>query len=58
MTQKTFTFKDVETLKPFLDSFGKILPAAATKLKPKEQRRLAREVKRARHLALLSFTSK
>ena len=57
-TQKVFTFKDVETLKTFLDSFGKILPAAATKLKTKKQRRLAREVKRARHLALLSFTNK
>jgi small subunit ribosomal protein S18 len=58
MVQKIFTYKDIETLKPFLDSFGKIMPAAATKLKAKEQRKLAKEVKRARHLAILPFTSK
>ena len=58
MVQKKFTFKDLETLKPFLDSFGKILPAVATKLKAKEQRKMAKEVKRARHLALLPFTNK
>ncbi len=58
MVQKKFTFKDLETLKPFLDSVGKILPAVATKLKAKEQRKLAKEVKRARHLALLPFTNK
>lgn len=58
MTQKEFSFKDIDNLKSYIDSFGKIMPAAATKLKAKEQKKLAREVKRARHLALLPFSSK
>lgn len=44
-----------ETLKPFIDDFGRIRPRRTTRLNAKAQRRLAREVKRARQIALLPF---
>lgn len=47
--------KQPEILKEFIDERGKILPRRATKLTAKTQRRLTREIKRARHLALLPF---
>ena len=56
--QVNFSYKDGESLKNFIDSFGKILPAQASKISSNTQKRVAREVKRARHLALLPFVSK
>ena len=50
-------YKDTKSLKRFLSESGKILPRRRTGLGAKMQRRLTREVKRARHLALLPFTS-
>ncbi|MBN1284800.1 MAG: 30S ribosomal protein S18 [Anaerolineae bacterium] len=50
------TYKDPDTLRRFLTEHGKIRPRRQTGLYAKDQRRLAREVKRARHLALLPFT--
>jgi small subunit ribosomal protein S18 len=52
-----FDYKDVETLKKYLDSYGQIMPRTATGLNAKLQTQLAREVKRARHLGLLQFVS-
>ncbi len=54
--KKDFSYKDVSTLDRFITDQGYILPRSKTGLKKKEQRRLAREIKRARHLALLPFT--
>ena len=48
-------YKKVETLKPFVDDFGRIRPRRQTRLDSATQARLAREVKRARHLALMPF---
>lgn len=48
-------YKKPETLRPFLDDFGRIRPRRQTRLNAKAQRRLAREVKRSRHVALLPF---
>jgi small subunit ribosomal protein S18 len=56
--QLNFSYKDVESLRNFIDSFGKILPAQASKISSNTQKRVAREIKRARHLALLPFTQK
>ncbi|MCA9369588.1 MAG: 30S ribosomal protein S18 [Pseudomonadales bacterium] len=50
------SYKDSETLKLFVTEQGALLPREATTLSQKNQRKLAREVKRARHLALLPFT--
>ena len=48
-------YKKWEVLSNFISERGKIYPGARTGLDAKTQRRLTREVKRARHLALLPF---
>mgnify|MGYP005850735375 CR=1 FL=1 len=50
-------YKDPETLRRFVTDHGKIRPRRQTGLFATVPRRLAREVKRARHLALLPFAS-
>jgi small subunit ribosomal protein S18 len=50
-------YKDPEPLRRYLTGQGKIRPRRQTGVCAKHQRRLAREVKRARHLALLPFTA-
>ena len=52
---KCFDYKDVETLQRFITETGKIRPRRQTGNCARCQRQLAREVKRARHLALLPF---
>lgn len=49
----TFDYKDVEQLQQFISPGGKIVASRTTRLNAKQQRDLARAVKRARHLALL-----
>ncbi|GAB5603631.1 30S ribosomal protein S18 [Thermus sp. FJN-A] len=51
-------YRNVEVLKRFLSETGKILPRRRTGLSAKEQRILARTIKRARVLGLLPFTEK
>jgi len=53
-----FDYKDVKTLLKFVDSYGQIEPISKTDLSGRQQRSLAVAIKRARHLALLPFTSK
>lgn len=52
---KCFDYKDVDTLKRYITEMGKIKPRRQTGNCARCQRQLAREVKRARHLALLPF---
>ncbi|MEQ8677447.1 MAG: 30S ribosomal protein S18 [Aggregatilineales bacterium] len=52
---KCFDYKDIDTLRRFVTETGKIKPRRQTGNCSRCQRELAREVKRARHLALLSF---
>jgi small subunit ribosomal protein S18 len=49
-------YKDVELLKRFLTPEGKIRPRRQTGVNARNQRKLARAIKRARHLALISYT--
>jgi small subunit ribosomal protein S18 len=49
-------YKDVDTLRRFMTDRAKIRPRRQTGLTSKHQRLLARQIKRARHLALLPFT--
>ena len=51
-------YKKWEVLTNFITERGKILPRARTGIGAKIQRRLTREIKRARHLALLPFVVK
>ncbi|HVV38718.1 MAG TPA: 30S ribosomal protein S18 [Candidatus Paceibacterota bacterium] len=48
-------YKDVETLKKFLNPHGKIMSRRRTGLSAGNQRELAQAVKRARFMALLPF---
>lgn len=53
---KTITYKDVESLRFFLTERGKIKPRRRAGTCAKHQRVVAREIKRARHLALIPFS--
>ncbi len=53
---KTITYKDVESLRLFLTERGKIKPRRRAGTCAKHQRVVAREIKRARHLALIPFS--
>lgn len=48
-------YKNSSELRKYLSERGKILPKSRTGICAKDQRYLAREIKRARHLALLPF---
>ncbi len=50
-----FNYKDIDTLKRYITETGKIKPRRQTGNCSRCQRELAREIKRARHLALLPF---
>ena len=52
---KCFDYKDIDTLKRFVTETGKIKPRRQTGNCSRCQRQLAREIKRARHLAMLPF---
>ncbi len=56
--EKTPSFHDVEGLQRFLTERGKIMPRSRNGLCAMHQRKLTSEVKYARNLALLSFTSR
>ncbi len=50
-------YKDVDTLRRFTTERGKILPRRITGTCAKHQRKLSREIKRARAIALLPFVA-
>lgn len=51
----TVDYKDVTVLKRFINEHGKILPSRQTGNTAKQQRMIARAIKRAREMALLPF---
>ncbi len=51
-------FKDTELLRRFISGLGKIKAKKRTGLCSKHQRRVARAIKRARHLGLFSYITK
>lgn len=55
--EKNPNFHEAEALGKFLSDRGKILPREKTGICFRHQRLLTREIKRARHLALLPFVS-
>ena len=48
-------YKKPKDLKEYMNRLGKILPKRATRLCTKHQRQVAREINRARKLALLPY---
>ncbi len=55
-SQTYIDYKDVELLKKFVNSHGKIMPAKLTGIPVKKQRMVATAIKRARFMALIPFT--
>ena len=55
-TGKTINYKDVDTLKKYINEKGKILPRRVTGACAKHQRFIAEQIKRARMICLLPFT--
>ena len=49
-------YKDLDLLKNFVTETGKIVPSRITGTNAQFQRRLAKEVKRARYLGLLPYS--
>lgn len=54
---KYIDYKDAEFLLKFVNEQGKILPRRLTGNSLKYQRKVAKAIKRARHLALLPFVT-
>lgn len=54
---KSLDYKQVDVLRRYITERGQIRPRRKTSLCAKHQRRLAVEVKRARYMALLPYTS-
>lgn len=54
-TGKDIDYKDVETLKKYINERGKILPRRVTGACAKHQRHIAAEIKKARIIGLLPF---
>lgn len=52
-----FDYKDIKTLQRFVNQFGQIEVRKRTGLTEMQQRRLARAIKRARHIGLLPFVA-
>ena len=55
-TGKDIDYKDVETLKRYINDKGKILPRRITGACALHQRHIAEQIKRARAIALLPYT--
>ena len=55
---KYIDYKDVESLKKFVNPHGRIIAAKRTGVAAKHQRKLAQAVKRARFMGLLPFVSR
>ena len=52
---KNFGYKDVNILKQFITETGKIIPARVTGVTASNQRRLTKNIKIARFLALIPY---
>lgn len=53
----TIDYKDVDRLRKLISDRGRIEPRRKTGLTAKDQRKIAREIKRARQVALLPYTA-
>ena len=53
---ESVNYKDIETLRKFVNERGKIVSRRVSGLSAKQQRMVTRAVKRARNMALLPFT--
>ncbi len=56
--RKTPSFEDVSTLQRFLTERGKIIPRSRNGLCAKHQKEMTKNIKYARHLALVPFVAR
>ena len=54
---ESLSYKNADFLKRFLGDNGKLIPRRLSGVSAYYQRRLTREIKRARHLALLPYST-
>ena len=54
---ESLTYKNPDLLKKFLGDNGKLIPRRISGVSAYYQRRLTREIKRARHLALVPYST-
>ena len=54
----TIDYKDVRLLSRYITEKGKIIPSRITGVSRKKQKELAKAIKKARFLSLMSFTNK
>lgn len=52
------SYKDLESIRRYISERGKILAHTRTGICSKHQRHVTREIKRARHLALVPFVNR
>jgi len=55
---KYVDYKDLDTLKKFVNPHGRIIASKRSEVSSKYQRLLANAIKRARYMALLPYTAK
>ena len=53
-----FDYKDIDTLRKFLNPHGRIQSGKHTRLRAKQQRDLARAVKNARFMGLIPYVNR
>ena len=51
-------YKDIRLLSRYISEKGKIVPSRITGVSRKKQKELAKSIKRARYLSLISYTNK
>ena len=51
-------YKDIKLLSRYITEKGKIIPSRITGVSRKKQKELAKSIKRARYLSLISYTNK
>ena len=54
----TIDYKDIRLLSRYITEKGKIVPSRITGVSRKKQKELAKAIKKARFLSLMSFTNK
>ena len=57
-TSPKIDYKDLKLLSRFISEKGKMIPSRITNVSSKKQKLLAKAIKRARFLSLMSYTNK
>jgi small subunit ribosomal protein S18 len=55
---RSFNYIDIDTLTQYITEQGKILPRRITGLNAKKQRKITKQIKKARLLSLIPFVNK